>query len=238
VLAFPDMIAAVRVLAMIETYKKSGVSAVCDITPGLLDSFYIDPAFDPELFVESAEHAAAPTESDKRSPSAVQLDTFDSESYRPVYSMPMPTSAAAVALKKAGSSPKNEAGATKTPEMNSFHVDESLAAEWAELFETEEVLKNSATEVSASVQSPPGGLPPPPGLSDAQSVLSPPPGLAPRHGTEESPSVFDESHGHLKEAAVPAPAPVAEYRHLTLLPRTVPMPPPPAFAGPPSESRH
>jgi hypothetical protein len=230
------MIAAVRVLAMIESYKKSGVSAVCDITPGLLDSFYIDPAFDVELYTEPTEPAAAPTESDRKTASTGQLETFDSEFYRPVYSMPMPVNAAAAALKKAGSSIKFEANAAKTPELNSFRVDESLAAEWAELFETDEVLKNSAGDGYASVPLLPGGLPPPPGLTDAQSRLSPPPGLAPRHVTDESPLVVEENHGHLKEAAVPAP--VAEYRHLTLQPRTLPMPPPHTLASTSSESKH
>lgn len=213
------MIAAVRVLGMIENYKKSGVSAVCDITPGLLDSFYVDPAFDAELYSESAEPAAAaPTESDRRTDSTSQLDTFDSESYRPLYSMPMPTNTAAVALKKAGSSTKTEANVTNIPDLNSFLVDEFLAPEWAELFETDEVLMKSASVGSAPV-------PPPPGLS-------PPPGLAPRHVTDESAFVAEESHGQLKEAVVP----VAEYRHLTLQPRTLPMPP--HTLKPPSELKH
>jgi hypothetical protein len=230
------MIAAVRVLAMIENYKKSGVSAVCDITPGLLDSFYVDPAFDVELYTEPTEPAAAPTESDRRTASTGQLDTFDSESYRPVYSMPMPVNAAAAALKKAGSSIKCEANAAKTPELNSFRVDESLAAEWAELFETDEVLRTSAGDGSASAPSLPGCLPPPPGLTDAHSNLGPPPGLAPMYVTDESPSVAEENLGQLKEAAVPAPA--AEYHHLTLQPRTLPMPPSHTFASTSSESKH
>lgn len=228
------MIAAVRVLDMIAIYKKNGVSAVCDITPGLLDSFYIDPAFDAELYKESAEPAVVPTESDSKTAATGQLDTFDSESYRPVYSMPMPSSAAAMALKKAGSARLIETSAKKSPELNPFIVDESLAAEWAELFENNEVSAKSAT----STPSLPGNLPPPPGFTDespnTQSKLSPPPGLAPRQVTYESRLAVDESHEQLKEAAVP----VAEYRHLVLQPRSVPMPPPQSISSPPSHSKH
>lgn len=121
-LNFESMTAVLRVYDMIAIYKKSGVSSKNDITPGLLDPFYIDPAFNPDELRESSA-PSNPTDDTDRASVIDSADFFgDLESSTPKYSMRMPVSV---------SSMKSAARSSVAPAVISAPYYAALDDEWA-----------------------------------------------------------------------------------------------------------
>ena len=114
---------------MIKNYKKIGTSATSDITPGLFDHFYIDPAFDPEIYKEVVEPPNSTDEVEGNGSADRFMDSFgDPDFFRPANSMPMQINSAATLMK---SSHKQTTGASSDLK---FTLDDSLAAELAEFY--------------------------------------------------------------------------------------------------------
>lgn len=120
---------------MIAIYKKSGINPKSDITSGLLDPFYIDPAFNPDELRESSAPSNAKDESD-RVPMGDSADFFgDLESSTPKYSMRMPVSASAM---------KSAAKISAAPAVKSAPYYAALDDEWTSPSKNVEDKKDNA----------------------------------------------------------------------------------------------
>ena len=218
---------------MITSYKKFGVSASCDITPGLLDLFYIDPFFNPEMYREIPE---VPEEDKKIAAQSAEAFT-DPENFVLNYTIAMPVR----------NSTAKVAGTSGTKAAPRFAIDASIAESWAALMDSDSDEDESApsSKVTAAVKGGgegksesydmaglPNMIPPPPGFN------MPPPGFNMRIVDERAANlpgtkVIDgEADGNAEgEAAplstvlTPPAAPPAVYRKLVLLPRTLPIQP-------------
>ena len=228
---------------MIAAYRKSGVSGATDIPPGLLDAFYVEPAFAPEIHREVVEEQP----DEKKSAGLYSSEAFtDPDGFTGSYFMSMPVSARAV------KSPSTNGVKTG----NAFAFDPSIATDWALLMEDEDsdTEDRKSKDYDASRDQSIGenctlsggkedGTPsllnkvaPPRGLSDS-SALPPPPGF-PMHNEPASVAISFENK-YVKEAGrsalwneekppesesesvVYSPQPV--YRHLVLQPRSIPI---------------
>lgn len=225
------MIAAFHVLEMIKNYKKNGTSASSDITPGLFDHFYIDPAFDPDIYKEAAE---PPVTSDQGDGSGVAdrfLDSFgDPDFFRPSHSMPMHINSAAQVMQ---SSQQHPNGATSDIKLT---FDDSLAAELAGFYDSDDATEQIVAELKGNgkIDEDSGGkktfsaIPistdlyiPPHRIENNE--LAPRPGFASKKIELNDHETKDDKDD--KFSAKFEPAPSATYRHLILQPRSIPIPP-------------
>lgn len=235
--SFPDMIAAFHVLEMIKNYKKNGTSATSDITPGLFDHFYIDPAFDPDIYKEVAE---PPVTSDQAEGVADRfLDSFgDPDFFRPSHSMPMHINSAAQVLK---SSQQHSNGASSDIKLT---FDDSLAAELAGFYDSDDAAEENISELKGNekLKDDSGGKKPftaipmstdlyiPPHRME-NNELAPPPGFASKKVESNDHEIKEDKDD--KFSAKFETAPAATYRHLILQPRSIPIPPSIIPATPP-----
>ena len=230
------MIAAFHVLEMIKNYKKCGTSATSDITPGLFDHFYIDPAFDPEIYKEVVQPPLPSDEADSDGLAERFLDSFGEPAFfRPAHSMPTHINSAAALMK---SSNKRTTGASTHFKLT---VDDSLAAELAEFYghnndedveenhsETKENVKNEDEEDDNGVKRILPGIPAPTDYyippHRIDNGLGPPPGFASKKIDLNDHDIVRDSNDD-KPSAKFEVAPAATYRHLILQPRSIPITP-------------
>lgn len=226
---------------MIAAYKKFGDSGASDIPPGLLDTFYVEPAFAPEIYREVVDEPS----DERKSAGLYSSEAFtDPDGFTGSYSKSMPVS---------GKADKNPAISGGRP-GNAFAFDPSIATDWALLMEDEDsdAEEGKSTEYDANSVLSEGKastltadkedvapsilnkLAPPPGLLN-YSAFPPPPGF-PMHNESVSTTVSSENK-YEKEAGRSAvedevrlpelesvscsPRPV--YRHLVLQPRSIPI---------------
>ena len=214
------MIATFHVLEMIKNYKKNGTSATSDITPGLFDHFYIDPAFDPDIYKEVAEPSVT---SDQAEGIADRfLDSFgDPDFFRPSHSMPMHINSSAQAMK---SSQQHSNGASSDIKLT---FDDSLAAELAGFYDSDDAAEENIPELKGNEKSF-TAIPmstdlyiPPHRIENNQ--LAPPPGFTSKKVESNDQEIKENKDDKLSAKFETAPA--ATYRHLILQPRSIPIPP-------------